>query len=109
MSRPTTVRIGLGFLVVALILRGAILIVPLVSRVHSAAIDDAVEAVSLVIYTGFVYGMAEGRNWPRLVFAFLYVASAVLGLVFGPLRPYLGRFDPDFTGMYVPQVSSLGL
>ena len=88
MKRPFAVRIGISLLVLALILRAAALLVTITEtiRQHAPTISAGGDSASLLVYAAFVYGMAQGRNWVRLVFAFLVVTGAILGYAFGFIR-----------------------
>ena len=92
MKRPVAVRIGISLLLLALILRAAALIVTITQTVRhqSTTISAGGDAASLLIYAAFVYGMAQRRNWVRLLFAFLAVTSAIMALGFGFIGGYGG-------------------
>ena len=107
MDRPKAVRIGVILLLLALLLRAAFLVINISSRSEVTTTGLAGEAVSLLIFAAFIHVIARGRNWARLVFAFLYVTNAVLAFFFGVLRPHLA--SADFADMAVPQISGIQL
>ena len=88
MNRPVAVRIGIALLLLALVLRAAVLLVTITqtARQHASPIGAGGDAASLLIYASFVYGIAQRRNWVRLVFAFLVVTGVILGFAFAFIR-----------------------
>lgn len=99
MNRPPTVRIGLTLLLLALILRGAVLVVfiPRISSAQGPPPGVGAAVASLLFYAAFVYAMSQRRNWARLVFAFLYVAVGMVGFIaaLSPQMSMLALWQPS--------------